>query len=333
MKVVFVLFALISVASCLTQLQLQSEFVGFMQRYNKTYDTDMFQARFQIFKKNAEFIAAHNADESKTYKVALNKFADLTGEEYASIYLGFRGEYEPKLSLKPVVVHPEIPTSVDWRKEGAVTHIKNQGQCGSCWSFSATGSTEGSHKIAGNTLVSLSEQQLVDCSGSYGNMGCNGGLMDDAFKYIMAAPGLESESEYPYTASDGTCHFASSEVKAKIIGYHDITSGSEVDLYTHIANVSPISVAIDASHSSFQFYSSGVYYEPACSATQLDHGVLAVGYGVDGSKDYYIVKNSWGTDWGMNGYIWMSRNRNNNCGIATSASYPCTAGQSNCPAT
>eukprot|EP01090_Pellita_catalonica_P008279 TRINITY_DN18_c0_g1_i1.p2 TRINITY_DN18_c0_g1~~TRINITY_DN18_c0_g1_i1.p2 ORF type:complete len:358 (+),score=68.46 TRINITY_DN18_c0_g1_i1:79-1074(+) len=331
MKYFLVLIALMPLVFCLTEKQLQTEFTSYMQRYNKSYESDVFQQRFEIFKSNAKFIEAHNGDSSKTFKVALNKFADLTGEEYAKIFLGFRGNY--KVSTKPVVFDPSIPTSVDWRKEGAVTHIKNQGQCGSCWSFSATGSTEGSHKIAGNTLVSLSEQQLVDCSGSYGNMGCNGGLMDDAFQYIMAAVGLESESEYPYTASDGTCHFVQSEVKAKINGYHDITSGSEVDLYTHIANVSPISVAIDASHSSFQFYSSGVYYEPACSATQLDHGVLAVGYGVDGSKDYYIVKNSWGTDWGMNGYIWMSRNRNNNCGIATSASYPCTAGQSNCPAT
>jgi cathepsin L len=145
--------------------------------------------------------------------------------------------------------------------------------------------------------------------------------MDNAFKYIIANNGIDTEASYPYTAQDGSCHYSASNIGATLSSYQDIPQGSESSLTNAIGTVGPVSVAIDASHSSFQFYRSGVYYEPACSTTELDHGVLAVGYG-SSTADYYIVKNSWGTTWGMQGYILMSRNRNNNCGIATSASYP-----------
>jgi len=220
--------------------------------------------------------------------------------------------------------HAQISTGaadVDWRTKGAVTGVKNQGQCGSCWSFSTTGSTEAAHFFATNKLVSLSEQNLVDCSVPEGNQGCNGGLMDSAFKYIISNKGIDTEASYPYTATGpNSCRFNAANVGATIMSFTDVSSGSEAALETAV-NAAPVSVAIDAGHNSFQLYSSGVYYEPACSTTQLDHGVLAVGYGTDGT-DYWLVKNSWGTSWGMAGYINMSRNRNNNCGIATMASYP-----------
>jgi cathepsin L len=145
--------------------------------------------------------------------------------------------------------------------------------------------------------------------------------MDDAFQYIIANKGIDTETCYPYTAEDGSCHYSSSCCGATITGYTDVASGNEDDLKDAVYKT-PVSVAIDASQSSFQFYSSGVYNEPDCSSTALDHGVLAVGYGTSGSTPYWIVKNSWGTDWGMNGYIWMSRNKSNQCGIATMASYP-----------
>jgi len=215
-------------------------------------------------------------------------------------------------------------------QKGAVTGVKNQGQCGSCWSFSATGSMEGVHFIKTGQLISLSEQNLVDCSTAQGNMGCNGGLMDQAFQYVIQNRGIDTEASYPYTATGpNACRFNRANVGATISNFHDIPSGSESALLNAVY-LNPTSVAIDASHQSFQFYNGGVYYEPACSSSQLDHGVLAVGYGTYQGAAFWQVKNSWGSSWGMNGYIMMSRNRNNNCGIATMASYPCASGKPNC---
>eukprot|EP01092_Planopodium_desertum_P014827 TRINITY_DN75_c0_g2_i7.p2 TRINITY_DN75_c0_g2~~TRINITY_DN75_c0_g2_i7.p2 ORF type:complete len:419 (-),score=147.54 TRINITY_DN75_c0_g2_i7:42-1298(-) len=306
----------------LSEEEYRNAFVNFMQTHKKSYASHEFHKRYSIFKANLDFINAHNAAK-KGFSVAVNEYADLTGEEFKAIYNGLKSVPH---SLSKVVVEADVsalPASVDWRAKGAVSSIKNQGQCGSCWSFSTTGSVEGGLVLqGGKSIVGLSEQNLMDCSDNYGNMGCNGGLMDNAFQYIIANGGVDTEASYPYTAADGTCHYSSSNCGATISGYQDIPSGSESSLQTSVANVGPISIAIDASHSSFQFYSSGVYYEPACSSSQLDHGVLAVGYGTSSGSEYWLVKNSWGTGWGLSGYIMMARNRGNNCGVATSASYP-----------
>jgi len=254
----------------------------------------------------------------------------LTSEEFGQTYTGLRipENHVRKGQVQVVDTTVALPASVDWVTKGAVTAIKNQGQCGSCWSFSTTGSTEGCHFLTTGSLVALSEQNLIDCSVSYGNEGCNGGLMDDAFQYIIANKGIDTEASYPYTTSGpNTCQYSASNCASSMTTYTDVTSGSESALEAAVAG-RPVSVAIDASQSSFQFYTTGVYYEPACSSTQLDHGVLAAGYGTDAGQAYWLVKNSWGTSWGNNGYIWMARNRQNNCGIATAASYP--SGCGNC---
>jgi len=254
----------------------------------------------------------------------------MSSKEFAKFYLGTKVDSSSiKIqSSVPRVNAKALPPSMNWTAEGAVTPIKNQEQCGSCWAFSTTGSTEGCHFLTTKTLVGLSEQNLVDCSSKEGNYGCEGGLMVDAFQYIIDNKGIDTEVSYPYDAQTGpTCLYQNSTCGSTIASYTSVTSGDEEALQEAVAGA-PVSVAIDASQISFQNYQSGVYYEPECSPTQLDHGVLAVGWGTDETEggDYWIVKNSWGTGWGMEGYIWMSRNKNNNCGIATMASYPSVCG-------
>jgi len=318
MKAILLLAVFFTCAFALrTEKENQNLFVQWMQTHGKSYSHDEFQHRYAIFKNNQKFIDEHNT-KGKTYTVAMNFLGDLTSEEYARFYLGTRA------TVNDAQVHEDStapPASWDWNTKGAVTPIKNQGQCGSCWSFSTTGSTEGCHEITTGSLASLSEQNLVDCSGSYGNEGCNGGLMTQAMQYIIANGGIDTEASYPYTAEDGTCAYNAANSGATLTSFVNVQTGSESDLQVK-TQMGPTSVAIDASQSSFQFYQSGVYNEPACSSTQLDHGVLSVGWGVSSSTPYWEVKNSWGTGCGMNGYIWMSRNLNNQCGIATMATLP-----------
>ena len=218
-----------------------------------------------------------------------------------------------------VVLPKSTASSVDWRDKGAVTPVKNQGQCGSCWSFSTTGSVEGAHAIASGKLVSLSEQQLMDCSTAEGNHGCNGGLMDYAFEYIIKNGGLDTESDYPYTARDGSCQSAKqAKHAASITSYKDVTKDSDAQMQSAV-DLGPVSVAIEADQSGFQMYKSGVFSGPC--GTNLDHGVLVVGY----TAQYWIVKNSWGSTWGDQGYIMMSRSSGGAegiCGILSAASYP-----------
>jgi cathepsin L len=310
----FAIFYLAAASNKYTSL-----FREWQKTHNKVYATEAeAKHRLAAFSHNARFVQKFDA-KARGFTVALNQFADLTNVEFRSLFLGTNftkipGRYVPSALSGP---------TVDWRTKGAVTPVKNQGQCGSCWAFSTTGSVEGAHFLATKVLVSLSEQNLVDCSTPQGNQGCDGGLMDSAFQYIISNGGIDTEASYPYTATGpNSCKFTSANIGATISGFKDVSSGSESALQSAV-DAAPTSVAIDASHESFQLYSGGVYDEPDCSSSQLDHGVLAIGYG-DG---YWLVKNSWGQSWGIQGYIMMSRNKNNQCGIATMASYPTGAGK------
>jgi len=304
--------------------------LDYKQKYNKMYEAEEDLHRMKIWQYHVGYIAKHNSEADMghhTYRLGMNEFGDMSNAEFVSIMNGYIMEMKNKSQdiFVPNSNIRDLPDEVDWRKQGYVTPVKNQGQCGSCWAFSSTGSLEGQTFKKTGKLTSLSESNLVDCSAKQGNKGCKGGLMDQAFTYIKVNNGLDTEAAYPYVPKTRTCAFKSADVGATDTGFTDITSGSESDLQAAVASIGPISVAMDASHSSFQLYRSGVYNEPKCSSKRLDHGVLAVGYGEEGlifKKHYWIVKNSWGTSWGMDGYFLLERNKGNMCGIATQASYP-----------
>jgi len=318
MKVAAILVLLAVAALARPEKEYRAAFLKFMREYGKHYSQSEFAAKYSVFKANMDFVEDFNT--KGLHEVGINKFADLTSAEFNAIYNGMNVHVEPSTIHYVPSVTADI---VNWVTKGAVTPIKNQGQCGSCWAFSAIAGTEGANFLATGKLPNLSEQNLVDCSTAQGNQGCNGGLMTQAFDYIKIA-GVDTEASYPYTAQDGTCKFNSANVGGHVKSYSNVAAGNEAALTTTIG-LGPVSVAIDASHNSFQLYKSGIYFEAACSSSALDHGVTAVGYGTTtASKDneYYLVKNSWGTDWGMAGYIQMSRNRKNNCGIATMATLP-----------
>lgn len=307
----------------------------FKLQHNKNYTSDMEERfRLKIFMDNKHKIAKHNARFERglvPYKLKMNHYGDMLHHEFVSTMNGFNrskhnGLNQISYSIKPsYFIEPanvELAKTVDWRDKGAVTAVKDQGHCGSCWAFSSTGSLEGQHFRKTGKLISLSEQNLVDCSNKYGNDGCNGGLMDNAFKYVKDNHGIDTENAYPYEAENDNCRYKPESSGATDSGFVDIPQGDEKKLKAAVATVGPVSVAIDASHESFQFYSEGVYSEPECSSTELDHGVLVVGYGTENGTDYWLVKNSWGEQWGEQGYIKMTRNQDNQCGIASSASYP-----------
>ncbi|KAK7351625.1 hypothetical protein VNO77_11209 [Canavalia gladiata] len=287
------------------------------------------EKRFEIFKDNLKFIDEHNA-ENRTYTVGLNRFADLSNEEYRARYLGTKiSKRMPKPSNRYAPrVGDNLPESIDWRRKGVVVPVKDQGNCGSCWAFSAIAAVEGINKIVTGDLISLSEQELVDCDRTV-NSGCNGGLMDYAFMFIINNGGIHTEKDYPYRAVDGICN------RHKIYGgvvtiddYEDVPTHNELALKKAVAN-QPVSVAIEAAGREFQLYVSGVF--TGTCGTALDHGVTAVGYGTENGRDYWIVKNSWGESWGESGYIRMERNlaanRAGKCGITMMSSYPIKKGQ------
>ncbi|XP_052436734.1 procathepsin L-like isoform X2 [Carassius gibelio] len=331
MRFLVVAAAFLAVASAASLSLEDMEFHAWKMKFGKIYrSVEEESQRKQTWLSNRKLVLVHNmmADQGiKTYRLGMTYYADMSNEEYRQVAfhgcLGSMNNTKARggatfFRLKDAVV---LPSSVDWRDKGYVTDVKYQGGCGSCWAFSATGALEGQTFKKTGKLVSLSEQQLVDCSRAFGNLGCNGGLMDQTFQYIEVNGGLDTEESYPYEGIDNQCRFNPSTVGATCRGYVDVIRGDESALQEAVAIVGPVSVGIDAGHITFQLYESGIYDEPECSSYFINHGVLVVGYG-SSSGDYWIVKNSWGVGWGDKGYILMSRNKSNQCGIASLASYP-----------
>jgi len=300
----FAFAALLSAANALNSIEF--EYMQYIAKFNKmTNDVEEFNARMANFAVTSKFIKEHDA---KNYTVGHNQFSDWSHAEYKAILGYVRSELDTKNRIKMFNESANADT-VNWVTKGAVTPVKDQGQCGSCWSFSTTGSLEGAHQIATGTLLSFSEQQLVDCAYiSYGNYGCNGGLQTNAYKYYEAGNKAELESVYPYTSGTtmkkGTCAYkASSATAVTVSSYADVTPNNVSQMKAAL-NTQPLAIAIEADQRCFQNYTSGVLDNTACGTT-LDHAVLAVGYGNDATTglDYWLVKNSWNTTWGDQGYI------------------------------
>jgi cathepsin L len=304
------------------------EFTLWQNRFSKVYDSDdELDSRFSIFKSNVHSIVEHNAVLNQNFTLGINQFSDLTPEEFKALYInsGFKrtgatvGSYGCKTYTSAAT---SAPASLDWRQKNAVTSVKDQGQCGSCWTFSSTGASEGAWAISTGKLIDLSEQQLVDCAtgAAYGSHGCNGGQMEGADKYLIAN-GQCSLSSYPYTAHDDKCKTCSAV--AHFSSCSDVKPNDQISLLNAVS-LGPVSVAIEADTRYFQSYTGGILDTSACGTT-LDHGVLIVGYGTDNGKKYWNVKNSWSSSWGEQGYVRILRSDSTNdagiCGIAMDPSF------------
>jgi hypothetical protein len=318
----------------LAELDTRGVFEEWHKSFGRDYSSEAEEAhRYGIWLDNLWRIADYNS-RGLSFKLKLNQFGDLTGDEFKLQVHGKSGSClrtQDKIPMK----HGDnqksqqkvsaVPASVDWTTKGVVTPVKNQGQCGSCWAFSTTGSLECDYAIKTGVLTSLSEQQLVDCSGSFGNYGCDGGWYYYAWNYATSEGGLCTEANYAYTGVDGTCKQTTCGTKYNTPStYTSVVADNEADL-TVAAAAGCVSVAIEADQFAFQYYSSGIL--TGTCGTSIDHAVLVVGYGTQGNQEYWKVKNSWGTSWGEEGYVLICKDCGANgvdgeCGINMYPAFP-----------
>lgn len=302
-------------------LGTEKKFKTFMVNYGKQYSTtEEYLHRLGIFTKNMVRAAEHQALDP-TAKHGITQFSDLSEEEFESLYTGVKGGFPSSNAAGGVAPPLEVdglPENFDWREKGAVTEVKMQGKCGSCWAFSTTGSIEGANFIATGKLLNLSEQQLVDCDNKCDitdktscDRGCNGGLMTNAYSYLLEAGGLEEESSYPYTGDRGECKFDSEKIAVKITNFTNIPI-DENQIAAYLVKHGPLAMGLNAIF--MQTYIGGVSCPLICGKRWLNHGVLLVGYGAKGfsilrlgNKPYWIIKNSWGKQWGEQGYYRLCR--------------------------
>ncbi|KAL0917546.1 hypothetical protein M5K25_012612 [Dendrobium thyrsiflorum] len=294
-------------------------FAQFAQKYGKSYGSvEEIRKRFGIFMENLELIKSTNR---KGLSYTLGSSLTGLGRSKAS-WLGAPQNCSATLKGNHKLTEAKLPDTRDWRKFSIVSPVKDQGSCGSCWSFSTTGALEAAYKQLTGKGISLSEQQLVDCASAFNNHGCGGGLPSQAFEYVKYNGGLETEEAYPYKGVNGTCDLKKKNIGVKVIDSVNITTGAEDELKQAVGLVRPVSIAFEVVRG-FRLYKKGVYKSDKCGSSPMDvnHAVLAVGYGVEGGVPYWIIKNSWGKDWGDNGFFKMELGKNM-CGIATCASYP-----------
>ncbi|XP_030365542.1 cathepsin L1-like isoform X1 [Strigops habroptila] len=323
---------LLALLGCTTALDpaLEEAWEGWKRLHAKEYPREAEPIRREVWEKNLWRIQQHNWEESQgqhSFRLAMNHHGDLTDEEFNQLLNGFTParQEEPARLFQPSEAL-KTPVEVDWRAKGYVTPVKNQGHCGSCWAFSATGALEGLVFNRTGKLVVLSEQNLIDCSRQLGNAGCRGGYMIRAFQYVRDNGGLNSEHVYPYTGTDTSgCRYDPRDRAANCSALRTVPQGNEEALEQAVAAVGPVSVAVDASGFHFHFYKSGIFSSIFCSQ-RVNHGMLAVGYGTSQERgrnvSYWILKNSWSELWGEQGYIRLLKGADNQCGVANQASFP-----------
>ncbi|XDV28727.1 hypothetical protein PO909_031944 [Leuciscus waleckii] len=322
--IVLVLFAVLYQVHTVPLHTEEDEFLfkSWLSQYNKKYEINEYYQRLQIFLENKKKIDHHNAGNHK-FSMGLNQFSDMTFAEFKKSYLLTEPQNCSATRGNHLSSNGPYPDMIDWRNKGHyVTDVKNQGPCGSCWTFSTTGCLESVTAIATGKLLQLAEQQLVDCAGAFNNHGCNGGLPSQAFEYIMYNKGLMTEEDYPYKAKDGECRFKPQLAAAFVKDVVNITKYDEMGMVDAVARLNPVSFAYEVTND-FMHYKDGVYSSNVCHNTtdMVNHAVLAVGYAQENGTPYWIVKNSWGTSWGINGYFYIERGKNM-CGLAACSSYP-----------